>query len=72
MGGGPSPVEGGGVWKKTAMNGSPERKNDHLCKALAYGIIDIYGTQMPEEVYRDYEEYGDEDLAVSYLGNHFA
>ena len=71
MGGGKSPVPGGGPWLKTAVNGSPRRENDHLCKALAYGIIELYGTQMPEEDYRDYDTY-DQTEAISYVGNHFA
>ena len=39
MGGGPSPVEGGGSWRyyeSAAGLGPPKAENDHACKALAY------------------------------------
>lgn len=39
MGGGPSPIEGGGPWRRyeTAQGlGPPIPQNDHACKALAY------------------------------------
>ena len=48
LGGGPSPVEGGGLWKKS-KSGKPEARNDHACKALAYFLVQRLGTARPGE-----------------------
>ena len=42
MGGGTAPVHGIGRWK--IRNGKPEARNDHACKALAYGLLEKFGT----------------------------
>jgi hypothetical protein len=45
MGGGPSPVPDGGPWMRyetKAGLGTPMRKNDHSCKALAYLLAGPY------------------------------
>ena len=41
MGGGPSPAEGGGPWRRFITStgfGPPRKENDHACKALGYGL----------------------------------
>lgn len=47
MGGGASPVMGGGRW--IMVGGKPAAKHDHACKALAYGLLAHIGTARPEE-----------------------
>lgn len=54
MGGGPSPVEGGGAWK--LHGGVPTPQNDHSCKALAYGLIHHFGSAKPLSPQIDEEE----------------
>lgn len=49
LGGGPSPVPNGGVWLRQGKGGRPKRENDHSCKALAYLLIDLFGTEMPDQ-----------------------
>ncbi len=51
LGGGPPPIAGGGVWVRSGKAGRPERANDHACKALAYLLIELFGTAMPEGAY---------------------
>jgi len=60
LGGGPSPVPGGGRWKQRA--GVPEHKNDHACKALAYGLVKHFGAIRPEST-RSF-------VGVSYMRDH--
>lgn len=48
LGGGPSPVEHGGVWLRQSAGGRAKRENDHACKALAYGLYDLFGNAMPD------------------------
>jgi len=43
MGGGKSPVHGGGAWLRDINTGRPADKNDHACKALIYWIVCTYG-----------------------------
>lgn len=45
MGGGNSPVQGIGIWRE--VRGKPERRNDHACKALAYGLLELFGALRP-------------------------
>lgn len=42
MGGGKSPVEGGGTWMRDKNLNTPLRKNDHACKALIYLLANKY------------------------------
>ncbi len=59
MGGGPSPVPNSGRW--TMKNGKPEQlRNNHSCKALAYGLLTMFGAKRPGRE-------DDDDRAVSYL-----
>ena len=59
MGGGPSPVPGGGAWK--FKGGVAEARNDHACKALAYGLVHHFGTARPGR------RNSEDDEPVSYL-----
>lgn len=47
LGGGESPVQGGGMWKYRNEAGTPDNRNDHAIKALAYGLVALYGTVRP-------------------------
>ena len=63
LGGGPSPLEGGGTWVR-GKSGKPESKNNHACTALGYGLIGVYGANMPEErLVMEFEDF----TAPSYL-----
>lgn len=47
MGGGPSPVDGGGSWmyvESRVGQGPPRAENDHACKALAYLLAGPFGS----------------------------
>ena len=58
MGGGKSPVElpdGKGIGRWRIKGGTPEAKNDHACKALAYGLIELFGTARPTDKDEGYE-----------------
>ena len=59
MGGGNSPVAGIGRWRQ--QFGVPEKRNDHACKALAYGLLEMYGAVRPAA------NAADADDAPSYL-----
>lgn len=51
MGGGPSPVPGGGPWMYSETRfgfGPPRAENDHACKALAYLLAGSYGLNARE------------------------
>lgn len=63
LGGGPSPVPGGGLWR-IGPSGDPLSKNDHACKALGYGLINMFGTRQPLALREDEE---DESRYSSYL-----
>jgi hypothetical protein len=60
LGGGPSPIPGGGIWKM--HNGTPEKKNDDAPKALGYGLNHHFGSISPSE------EMMDKVYVGSYLG----
>lgn len=46
LGSGTAKVPGGGLWRM--RGGTPQRKNDHACKALGYGVSTLFGTLRPE------------------------
>lgn len=55
LGGGPSPVDGGGPWrnktnKQGQVVGGPEARNNHSCMAFAYGLVLHYGTTHPQDI----------------------
>jgi len=64
MGGGPSPLEGGGTWVRS-KEGRPKNSNNHSSTALGFGLIGAYGANMPKE--RLDMEFNDW-TAPSYLG----
>ena len=66
-GGGPSPVLGGGVWRRFSENGRPRAENDHAWKALGYGLIALFGADMPEDTYATYGHTADTGTGASYL-----
>lgn len=43
LGGGKSPVEGGGTWLRDLNTGKPINKNDHALKALGYWLVNRHG-----------------------------
>jgi len=43
LGGGKSPVEGGGIWIRDKITGQPLAKNDHACKAVIYLLANKFG-----------------------------
>ena len=43
MGGGKSPVEGGGIWMRDKNTLKPLDKNDHACSALIYYLANFFG-----------------------------
>jgi hypothetical protein len=71
LGGGVSPVEGGGMWRR-GINGKPKAENDHACKALAYLLVQEFGTVLPESRKTAYEAFSylteRRPVGVSYLG----
>lgn len=59
----------GGVWSRFSENGRPKKENDHACKALGYGLQEIWGQALPAaDVIRnaDYFDHGN-DGDASYL-----
>lgn len=62
MGEPPYASEGvGGVWTRFSENGRPKKENDHSCKALGYGLQEIWGQSLPSPdsvTYADEADYG--------------
>ncbi len=42
-GGGKSPVEGGGMWRRDVNTRKPIDRNNHACKAMAYYLVTKFG-----------------------------
>ena len=55
LGGGPHP-HGGGMWLRNNQ-GVPRKDNCDCLKAIAYGMIELYGTTFPEYSARDYDNW---------------
>lgn len=65
LGGGPTPIPGGGLWR-VGPTGSPRSDNCDALKALGYGLLSYLGTTRPDV--RDFDLTDEEDTGVSYLG----
>jgi hypothetical protein len=56
-GGCTSPVQGGGVWLRDKNTGKPFKTNNHACKALIYGLVNMYGYVTQTHKYRGSRSY---------------
>lgn len=49
-----NPIPGRGMWTRFSESGRPREDSNDAWKALGYGLLGLFGTDMPVETYDDY------------------